>query len=113
MSARGISQTSSGEAATWEIPAQKCRVRTRKQPESRRGLDRSSIFSRKMEWEYLQSQEPARECSPRPKPWVAKRESSKPPGRSERNAAQVVAPGTQSFYNSQLPSFGETAAPHT
>jgi hypothetical protein len=54
MSARGISQTSSGEAAT-ESPAQKCRVRTRKQRESRRSLDRSSIFSRKMECEYLQS----------------------------------------------------------
>jgi hypothetical protein len=55
MSARGTSQTSSREAATWESPAQKCRVRTRKQRESRRSLDRSSIFSRKMEWEYLQS----------------------------------------------------------
>lgn len=48
MSARGISQTSSGEAATWESPAQKCWVRTRKQRESRRSLDRSSIFSRKI-----------------------------------------------------------------
>jgi hypothetical protein len=47
MSARGISQTSSGEAATRESPAEKCRVRTRKQRESRRSLDRSSIFSRK------------------------------------------------------------------
>ena len=44
MSARGISQTSSGEAATRESPAQKCRVRTRKQRESRSSLDRSSIF---------------------------------------------------------------------
>jgi len=47
MSARGTSQTSSGETATWESPAQKCRVRTRKQRASRRSLDRSSIFSRK------------------------------------------------------------------